>query len=332
MRRRHLLGVAPALAAAALAGRPAAAQAATRWDLAMVWPPGNFHVRNGEAFARRVAEATGNAVRITVHPSGSLGLRGPETMAAIRDGIVPIADYVIQQQSGDAPIAGFGALPGLARGYAETRILADVARPIFEATLQRFGQKLLYMVAWPGQGLHTRAPIASAADLRGLRIRTSDRNSTDYFAAIGAAPVQLPWGEVVPALSSGLIAGVTTSSTSGVDGKFWEFLRHFNKINWANPLNAVSVNLAAFNRLSPAHRTAVEAAARELEPEFWQVSERLDTEHTAMLARNGMAVTEPSPAFRAELAAAAAPIWDAWVRAAGPDAQRILTAFRARAT
>jgi TRAP-type C4-dicarboxylate transport system substrate-binding protein len=331
MLRRQLLAASPGLAVTGLLGRDALAQSAARWDMALVWPPGNFHVASAEIFARRVAEVTGNAVRITVHPSGSLGLRGPETMAAIRDGIVPIADFVIQQQAGDAPITGFAALPGLASGYRQTRILADIAKPVFEATLARFGQKLLYMIAWPGQGVYTREPVGAAADLRGLRIRTSDRNSTDYFAALGASPIQLPWGEVVPALSSGLIAGVTTSSSSGVDGKFWEFVRHFNKTDWANPLNAVTVNLAAFNRLRPEHRSAIEAAAIELEPEFWQVSEKQDTDNTAALARNGMTVTEPSPAFRAELSAAAAPIWDAWVRAAGPDARRIIDTFRARA-
>ena len=54
--------------------------------------------------------------------------------------------------------------------------------------------------------------------------------------------VQIPWGETVPALASGAVVGVTTSSVSGVDGKFWEFLKYFYRTNhvWSSQILTVN--------------------------------------------------------------------------------------------
>ena len=78
-----------------------------------------------------------------------------------------------------------------------------------------------------------------------------DAMGARFFEALGASPVQLPWGEVVPSLATGAIDGVTTSSSSGVDGSFWEFLDYMNRFNWQGSAIMVNVNLDAWNALSP---------------------------------------------------------------------------------
>ena len=323
---RKTLGLA-ALALSALA-LPAAAE--TNWDMAMVWPPGNMHVVSAETFSKRVEEATGGSVKITVHPSGSLGLKGPEMVAAVRDGIVPVGDIAPQMSIGDLPIGGFAAMPGLTSGFDETKELLDIARPYLEKALMERNQKLLYVTVWPGQGIYTQTPVVTKADLAGIKIRTSDKNSTDFFGALGAVPVQLPWGEVVPSLTSGAISAVTTSTQSGVDGKFWEFLKYFNRTNWANPLQVVTVNLDSWNALTPEEQAAIDKVAAESEPEFWAKSVALDADLAKQIADNGITISDPTDDFKKELASVAEPTWNAWVAAAGPDAEAILTAFRAK--
>jgi TRAP-type transport system periplasmic protein len=304
--------------------------APVKWDLPSVYPPGNMQVTSFEEFAKRVAAATNGEVLITVHPGGSLGLKGPEMVSAIRDGIVPIGDITPQQAIGDIPLGGFAALPGLTSGFKETRMLLDIARPYYAAALAKNNQKLLFATVWPGQGIYAKQPVKVKADLKGIKIRTSDKNSTDFFKSLGAAPIMMPWGEVVPALISGAIGSVTTSTQSGVDGKFWEFLKHFNRTSWANPIEVVSVNLDAWNKLTPAQRAAIEKIAVEIEPELWVRTEKLDGELAALIQKNGITITEPSDEFKKDLAAAASPIWTAWAKSAGPDAEKILAEFRAK--
>ena len=327
---RPSLSIAAMACATAVFAWSGPAPAQESWDMSFAWPEGNFHVQNGLRFAEEVERVTGGDVVITVHPGGALGLRGPEAMAAVRDGIVPIAEYSFEQQNGEVPFASLGAMPGLATGYEETRILSDIMRPYMEEIFAEYNQKLLYMVPWPGQAVYADRPIAALADLDGYQLRAANARAVEFFEALGASPVLLPWAEVVPALASGVIDGVSTSSSSGVDGQFWEFLSHMSRFDWANPLSVVTVNLDTWNRLDPEDQAAIEALAAELEPQFWQVSMDEDQRNLALLAENGLEISVPSDALRAEIAAASVPIWDAFVATAGEDAAAVIAAFRAQ--
>ena len=302
---RLMLGT--ALAVTLSAG---AASAETVWDMSVVWPEGNFHTQNAMTFAEKVEEVTDGEVKITVHPGGGLGIKGPEGMAAVRDGLVPIADILMNQQVGEAPILGIETLPYLAPNLAEVALLHKFIRPMVEDVAEDMNQKLLYMVPWPGQAVYSQDPIETVDDLAGLKIRVVDANGDAFFGALGAAPLQMPWGEVVPSLAAGTISGVTTSSSSGVDGSFWEFLDNMNTFNWQASSNIVTVNLDAWNALSPEHQKAIEEAAESLEGQFWLNSAREDEKKIAVLKENGMTITSPSPELRAELLERALPLWE----------------------
>jgi TRAP-type C4-dicarboxylate transport system substrate-binding protein len=203
-------------------------------------------------------------------------------------------------------------------------------RPTLHRVFERSNQKLLYAVPWPGQGVYARTPMNSVADLRGMRIRAANPRALEFFQALGASPILMPWAEVVPGLASGVLQGVSTSSSSGVDGKFWEFLRHYSRFDWANPVSTVTVNLDAWRRLTAEHQRAIEALAAELEPRFWEVSVQEDERNLATLRGNGMSVTDPSPEMKRQITTAAERIWAAYVREAGADAGRIVSEFRNR--
>lgn len=323
---RTLGRIAVAVAAIAAAG---SAQAATSWDLPLAWPPGNFHVKNAETFAEAVKKATNGEVVITLHPGGALGFKGPEMLRAVRDGLVPIGDILLNQQVGEEPFFGIESVPYLASGYDELKKLQEFSRPVYDQIAKKNNQKILYMVPWPGQAVYSKKPINVLADLKGFRIRVVDKNGLEFFSALGAAPKQLPWGDVVPSLASGAIDGVTTSSSSGVDGKFWEFLGHMNRFNWQSASNMVNVNLDAWNGLKPEQREAIEKTARELEPGFWQVSRQEDETKLAILRQNGIEITDPSPELKEDLLKVARPMWEDFVKSAGPQAKSVVESYRA---
>ncbi|MTH66202.1 TRAP transporter substrate-binding protein [Paracoccus shanxieyensis] len=311
------------LVALTLAG-PALAQ--TSWDMSVVWPEGNFHTKNAQTFAQRVSEVTDGEVQITVHSGGALGIKGPEGMAAVRDGIVPIADILMSQQVGENPALGVETLPFLAPTMQDLTLLHKFYRPMIEKIAAEMNQKLLYMTPWPGQAVYSPQPINTLADMSGLKIRVVDANGHDYFAALGASPVQMPWGEVVPSLAAGTINGVTTSSSSGVDGAFWEFLKNMNTFNWQASSNIVTVNLDEWAALDPEDQAAIEAAAADLEGQFWLNSRAEDAAKLAVLKEHGITVTAPSDELKAELLEKAVPLWDAY-KARVPDAAPVIDAY-----
>ena len=318
--------IASVISAAIIAG-PAIAE---NWDMSFAWPEGNFHVQNGMRFAEEVAAVTEGRVTITIHAGGALGLKGPEAMAAVRDGIVPIAEYSYEQQNGEVPFASLGAMPGLAMGYDETATLLEIMRPHMDDIFDNYNQKLLYSVPWPGQAVYAKKPIENLSDLGGYKLRGANARAVEFFEVLGAAPVLLPWAEVVPSLASGVIDGVSTSSSSGVDGKFWEFMSHMSRFDWSNPLSVVTVNLDAWNKLSAKDQAAIEALSADLEGQFWDVSKSEDERNLAILAENGMSVSMPSDAMRAEIAVASEQIWNEFLNIAGPEAANVVSEFRSR--
>lgn len=302
------------------------ASAETQWDMSIVWPEGNFHTQNAMAFAEAVKEATDGEVVITVHSGGALGIKGPEGMAAVRDGLVPIAEILLNQQVGEAPVLGIETLPFLAPSLADVALLHKFYRPKLDEVAAGMNQKVLYMVPWPGQAVYSPNQINTLADLMGLTIRVVDSNGNDFFAALGATPIQMPWGEVVPSLAAGTIKGVTTSSSSGVDGSFWEFTPYMSTFNWQASSNIMSVNLDAWNALPQETRDKIEETAAAMEAQFWLNSRAEDEKKIATLRENGMTVTAPSPELKAELLEKAKPLWDAF-KTRVPEAAPIIDEY-----
>ncbi|TKT69589.1 TRAP transporter substrate-binding protein [Aquamicrobium sp. LC103] len=304
------------------------AHAETAWDMAVVWPEGNFHTQNAIAFAKEVKEVTDGEVAITVHSGGALGIKGPEGMAAVRDGLVPIADILLNQQVGEAPVLGIETLPYLAPTMSDLALLHKFYRPKLEEIAEGMNQKLLYMVPWPGQAVFSPSQIDTLDDMKGLTIRVVDANGTAFFEALGATPIQMPWGEVVPSLAAGTIKSVTTSSSSGVDGAFWEFTKHMSTFNWQASSNAVTVNLDAWNALPPETQTVIEEVAARMEGQFWLNSRAEDAKKIALLKEHGVEVLAPSKELSEALLEKAVPLWDEF-KARVPEAAPYVDAYLA---
>ncbi len=205
---------------------PFAPAAAVDWDFATNQPTTNYQTKDMQVFAAEVAKATNNEVKITVHAGGALGFKGPDMLAALRDGLVPIGSMLLNQQVGLSPILGTSSLPYLVSGFEEMKKFREVSRPYFDKEFAKYNQKLLYAVPWPGQNIFSKAPVVGPDTFRTMKIRTVDRNGSEFFKTLGATPAQIPWGEVVPALATGVVDSVTTSTTSAIDGQFWEFMKN----------------------------------------------------------------------------------------------------------
>lgn len=303
------------------------AQAATQLMIVTPWPEGNFQVKTLNQFADAVKDATDGDVELDIHAGGDLGLKGPELLSAVRDGIVQGADMLLTQQVGEAPLLGIESVPYLTRDQDDAALLRKTAWPYYEAVAAEYNQKFLYTVPWPGQGVFTQQPVESVDDLQGVKLRTVDKNGTEFFKALGASPVQMPWGEVVPALASGAIDGVTTSTPSGVDGSFWEFTDYFNKLDWQLAPDVVSINLDAWNSLTEEQQQTIESLARKMEPQFQQISQDEDKRNAQILADHGIHMSAPDAELSEQLTDAAQPQWQQFRDAAGPKADELMTRY-----
>jgi len=302
--------VKPLLAAAvALSLYTGVAHAENKWDLSTAWGADNFHAQSAQKFADAVREATDGSVDITVHLSGEIGVKISEKLSAVENGIVQMADMLLFLQAGEAPLLGIDTLPYLIQGQDEMKTWLEVAGPQYDEIFAKHNQKVLYYVPWPSPGIYTKNAVVSVDDIAGQRIRAFNATSFEFLEKLGAAPVELPFGELAAAVAAGTVDGAATSTSTGVNSKLYQFTKHFNPLNWSTSPDAVTVNLDAWNALSDDERNAIEALAEKMEAEFWAVSAEEDSSKTAVLVENGMTVSSADDSLNGKMAEAGKSMW-----------------------
>lgn len=311
-----------------LAGLPATVAAQTVWDVSLPWGPGEFHTLNAMAFAEAVQEATDGAVQMVIHPAGALGVRANESLRAVEDGAVPMAEYALFQNVGDLPLLGIESIPFLIEDYDGLRRMHDLVRPVWEEQLAARNQIALYIVPWPSQNFFTKEPVETIEDFAGVRMRVYDANTSTMVSRLGMTPQQMNNPDIVPALATGRLDAVMTSGTTAVAQNYWEFLNHTYTTNhlWAS--NVMAVNMESWEELSEEHRQIILDLAAEMEPGFWEISEAEHELRMGQLVENGMTVSAPSPELIAAMQEATADMADEFA-AAVPEAGPVIEGFRA---
>ncbi|WP_025209632.1 TRAP transporter substrate-binding protein [Hippea sp. KM1] len=298
-----------------------------KMNLNCIYGPNSIHTKGAVRFAELVKKYTNGSVVITVYPGGSLGFKGPELLRVVRDGQVPMSDILMGVVSGSEHVFGVSSLPKLVNSYKEAYKLYQAFKPLYEKAALKWNQKFLYAAPWPPSGLVTKVKIETAKDLKGLKIRTYDKNGAKFLRILGANAVSMPWGEVYSALRTNLINGVLTSAESTKNGKFWEVLKYFSPINYAYPLNMVTINLDYWKALDKKQQEAVLKAAKETEEYQWAYSERINNEDLKIIREHGMVVNEPTEEFEKQMEKASKQLVDEFLEKASPSEKKILKEF-----
>ena len=300
--------------------------AQTRWQLATGYRAESFHTQNIVWFAEEVERTTAGALRIEVRPNNTLFKLG-DIRQAVQAGQVQAGETIMSSLVEAIPIAGADAIPFVVGNYADAKRLWDLQRPLIDKHFAARGLKALYAVPWPPQGLYTVAPMRSAADFKGMRMRTYNQATVRIAEMLGATPVDVPMVEVNKALAGGRLDSMITSAVTGVENQVWSQFRHYHEINAWFPKNIVFVNLQAFDALQPAVKLAVLSAAGEAELRGWAMSQEEATASARRLKAEGMQVDRIAPGFEAELKRLGERFSREWVRSVGNEANLIFVPY-----
>ncbi len=298
-----------------------------KMNLNCIYGPTSIHTLGAMKFAKLVKKYTNGTVLITVYPGGSLGFKGSELLRVVRDGQVPMSDILMGVVAGSEHVFGISSLPRLVNSYKEAWKLYQECKPLYEKAALKWNQKFLYAAPWPPSGLVTKKAIKSPADLKGVKIRTYDKNGANFLRLLGANAVSMPWGDVYSALRTNMIQGVLTSAESTKNGKFWEVLKYFTDIRYAFPLNMVTINLDYWKSLSKAQQKAMLKAAAETEKAQWKYSEDINSKDLKIIQEHGMIVEKPTPQLNKAMDKAAKVIIDEFLKNASPAEKKIVEQF-----
>jgi TRAP-type C4-dicarboxylate transport system substrate-binding protein len=314
----------PSLLAALVAGLAfGTAQAQTKWDMPTPYADSNFHTKNVNQFAADVKAASGGKLEIVVHSNASL-IKHPEIKRAVQTGQVNIGQILGSILANENPIFAFDSNPFLAPNYAQAKKLLRVARPYVEKRLDAQGIKVLFVVPWPPQGIYTKKPFNSAADLKGVKFRTYSPVTSDFAKRLGAIPTTVQVPEIPQAFLTGLVDAMITSGATGVDTQAWDYLKYYTDTEAFLPFNMVIVNKAAFAKLDPALQKQVLSIAAKAEEQGWAASAENNEGYKKTMAGKGIIVQKPNAKLAAELNAIGKTMAQDWMKKTGPDAQAIL--------
>ncbi|CAN5668688.1 TRAP transporter substrate-binding protein [soil metagenome] len=304
-----------------------AASAQTKWDLPTAYPASNFHVENLAQFVADVDKATAGKLKITLHANASL-FKAPEIKRAVQGGQAQMGEILMANFQNEWQIFGVDGLPFLADSYDESAKLYKAQKPALEKKLAEQGMMLLYAVPWPPQGIYVKKPIASAADLKGVKWRAYSPSTARIAELVGAQPVTVQQAELSQAMATGVIESYMSSGSTGYDTKTYEYIKYWYDTQAWLPKNGVLVNKAAFDALDKPTQAALLKAGAEAESRGFALSKAKNTEYIELLRKNGMNIVTPSAQLSSDMKKVGDTMLKEWLDKAGPEGQAVVDAYK----
>jgi TRAP-type C4-dicarboxylate transport system substrate-binding protein len=233
------------------------------------------YLRYEEPFwRRRLPEASGGRIQAEIAPFDRSGIRAQEMLALMRLGVVPFGTALLAVVSTEEPEFNAVDLPTVNPDMTALRRTVDLYRPHLEELLaERYDVELLAVYTYPAQVIFCRSAFNGLSDLAGRRIRTSSVGQSEMFAALGATPVVIPFGETLAAMRSGVVECAVTGTLSANAIGLHEVTTHMHTMAITWGLSVFGANRTAWNGLPEWARTLIRTEVQGLEREIWDAAQ-----------------------------------------------------------
>lgn len=218
--------------------------------------------------ARQVEERTGGRHHIRVFHSRQLG-EEKDTIEQTRVGAIDLNRTNVAPIGSLIPAANTLALPFMFRSFDHLHKVLDHA--IGEEILAGFQQHGFVGLAFYDSGsrsiYNSVKPVRTLADMKGLRIRVQQSElMSDMIRALGAEPVELPYGQVLTGLSTRLIDGAENNWPSYVTTNHYKLAPYYTLTEHTMGPEVLVMSLRAWESLSAEDREIFATRRANLAP------------------------------------------------------------------
>jgi TRAP-type C4-dicarboxylate transport system substrate-binding protein len=280
-------------------------------------PQGTSLSKSITPWIKQIETATQGRVKIQVFPAMSLGGKPPELFAQAKDGVVDIAWTVLSYTPGLFPKTEVFELPFM------TKDATGASKALWEYVQQNgmdeFRDVHLLTLHTHGPGLlHTKEPVTSVADIKGLKIRGGSRVVGDLLAKLGATPVGMPITSVGEALSKGVLDGTSIPYEVAPVFKVQQIVKNHTEMADGLALYTVPfamvMNKAKWDSLPPdIQKVFNEHSTIELAGKFGQSMDDGDVRAKALIQQSGNHVSALSSAETDRWKAVGGQVRDEWI-------------------
>ncbi len=188
----------------AMMGSPSAQAAPVDLTFSIFFPPTHGQAIAAMDFAKEIEKRTDGKVQITTFPGGTL-TKAPQCYDGVVKGISDLGNSCFAYTRGRFPVMAAVDLPmGYPSGMVATRVAHEFAKSVNPKELQDV--KVLYIHAHGPGLLHTKKPVRTLEDLKGMKIRCTGL-AAKVVEALGGVPVAMPQGDTYEALQKGVVEG-----------------------------------------------------------------------------------------------------------------------------
>lgn len=145
-----------------------------------------------------------------------------------------------------------------------------------------------YMEEGPRHFFFRDSPVASLAQIKGKKIRVPQTQILiDTVKAFGAAPTPISYSELYSALQTGIVDGAENPPTGYLANNFFEVAKYYTLDGHTYSPSIMIMSELSWNKLTPAQRSVIDAAARETEVFNKASAEKADTDAFVELKKRG---------------------------------------------
>jgi len=224
-------------------------------------------------WTKQLAERSNGAVTAEIKGFNEMGLKGPEVLRLMGQGVMEIGSTVVAYLAADDPANEMVDVAGLLPDVDTARKVTDALRPVYEKLYrEKFNVQLLGFGTYPAQVFYCNAELKGLADVKGRKVRVAGRSQSELVEALGGTPVTMAFGEVVPALQNKTVDCAITGTLSGNVAKWHEVTTHLLAIPVSWGQIAYAVNLKTWQGFSPDVRTFISTEVKRLEKDVWDAA------------------------------------------------------------
>ena len=244
-------------------------------------------------FVAMVEKDSGGRIKGQIYPASQLGpipreIEGVQ-FGAIQGYIGP-PEFLVGVDSRYEVMSAPGLVNGMAHGI---RVAAD---PELQKMMFSFGaNKGIHGVAlWVSQpsSIISRTPVRHLADLKGKKLRVLAANmQQEMLKRLGASPIAMTLGDVLPAMQQGTIDGAVLATTVDATMKMYDAAKYITETGQPFIFSMAFISKKWYDTLPPDLQKIIDAdaakAAVQVEPwasDFYEKQRKLWSQHGELIS------------------------------------------------
>ena len=226
-----------------------------------------------------ITKASNGSITADITPLDQMSIDDKTMLRLLRLGVMDFAGMDISKMAGDDPRFEGCDLAGITLDADKARAGCEAYRAVIDRQMQKnWNAKLLAMGGNPPQVFWCRSVLGGLNDLKGKKVRVFNNTMRDFLSGVGATAVSMAFGEVVPALSAGVVDCAVTGSLSGNTAGWPEVTKSLYPMSLGWSINVMAVNLNTWNRLDKRVQDFMLEQVKAYENKMWGTLKKADSE------------------------------------------------------